>query len=324
MESCCQPFWNELTRGERGSKPRLYFAGNDFDNDTTQGLLYWLGTLRESHDDNELEPWALIVIDQGGDEWETPGLLLPLLGALRESSGRLDMRDIFFLPGDAGERYSILEVGGLLTAAVLGINVIELLQGAEAMNQHFTTAPGRQNLILQFVAINHLLQKQGGIDRRVLSVWSQALEWVGIWYQRLVADSSAGLPTMTRVMPRDLSWRERTGRTGAGRYPAGLYHQLLVDDCRFDPLTIATSPADDAILKGSHENQLPSLMQAAIEHTQQVWSVMRQPSTKIFLPRVDELHLGQLFQMLMLATWIEEHSADSSRLDYPCCPDHPC
>ncbi|MFN9914745.1 MAG: glucose-6-phosphate isomerase, partial [Pirellulaceae bacterium] len=126
------------------------------------------------------------------------------------------MRDIFVLPDAPGERYSILEVGGLLTAAVLGINVIELLQGAEAMNQHFAAAAGRQNLILQFVAINHLLQKRGGIDRRVLSVWSQALERVGMWYDRLVADGSAGIPTMTMVVPRDLPSRERTGATGAG------------------------------------------------------------------------------------------------------------
>jgi glucose-6-phosphate isomerase len=348
MESCCQPFWNELTRGERGSKPRLYFAGNDFDNDTTQGLLYWLGTLRDSNSDSEFSRWGLIVIDQGRDDWETTSLLLPFLQALRESGGRrsegmadrllpvtrrgsllgqalqgLDVRDIFVLPDAPGERYSILEVGGLLTAAVLGINVIELLQGAEAMNQHFAAAAGRQNLILQFVAINHLLQKRGGIDRRVLSVWSQALERVGMWYDRLVADGSAGIPTMTMVVPRDLPSRERTGATGAGRYPTRLYHQLLVDECRFDPLTIASPPAGDAILKGSRENQLPGLMQAAIEHTQQVWNVMHQPSTKLFLPRVDELHLGQLFQMLMLATWIEEHSADSSRPDHPSCPDHP-
>jgi len=149
------------------------------------------------------------------------------------------------------------------------------------------------------------------------------LERVGMWYDRLVADGSAGIPTMTMVVPRDLPSRERTGATGAGRYPTRLYHQLLVDECRFDPLTIASPPAGDAILKGSRENQLPGLMQAAIEHTQQVWNVMHQPSTKLFLPRVDELHLGQLFQMLMLATWIEEHSADSSRPDHPSCPDHP-
>ena len=33
MESCCQPYFNELTRAERGGRPRMYFEGNNVDND---------------------------------------------------------------------------------------------------------------------------------------------------------------------------------------------------------------------------------------------------------------------------------------------------
>jgi len=37
MESCCQPYFNELTRAERGGRPRIYFEGNNIDNDSSQG-----------------------------------------------------------------------------------------------------------------------------------------------------------------------------------------------------------------------------------------------------------------------------------------------
>ena len=43
FEACCHPFHNELGRGDRGGKPRLYFLDRGFDNDATQGLLDLVG-----------------------------------------------------------------------------------------------------------------------------------------------------------------------------------------------------------------------------------------------------------------------------------------
>lgn len=37
MQACCQPHFNELTRGERGSRPRMVFVGDSLDNDAVQG-----------------------------------------------------------------------------------------------------------------------------------------------------------------------------------------------------------------------------------------------------------------------------------------------
>ena len=54
MDACCQPYWNELSRGDRGSKPRMYFAGDSFDNDATQSLLYLLGGHRDHIATDEL------------------------------------------------------------------------------------------------------------------------------------------------------------------------------------------------------------------------------------------------------------------------------
>ena len=33
MECCCQPYFNEFSRAERGGRPRMYFEGNNVDND---------------------------------------------------------------------------------------------------------------------------------------------------------------------------------------------------------------------------------------------------------------------------------------------------
>ena len=43
MEACCDPYHNELTRAERGSKPRMYFEGNNVDNDARNAFFIVFG-----------------------------------------------------------------------------------------------------------------------------------------------------------------------------------------------------------------------------------------------------------------------------------------
>ena len=39
IEACCHPYHNEISRQRRGGRPRIYFEGNNVDNDAVQGLL---------------------------------------------------------------------------------------------------------------------------------------------------------------------------------------------------------------------------------------------------------------------------------------------
>ena len=87
MDACCQPYWNELTRGERGSKPRMYFEGNNVDNDASQGLLHLLSNKRIGMNDDDRRPWALVVISKSGGTLETAGAFRQFLRALEESCG---------------------------------------------------------------------------------------------------------------------------------------------------------------------------------------------------------------------------------------------
>ena len=59
FESCCHPFHNELSRGERGGRPRLSFEGFNIDNDSAQGLLDVLRLHPSGGDgDDLLAQWA--------------------------------------------------------------------------------------------------------------------------------------------------------------------------------------------------------------------------------------------------------------------------
>jgi glucose-6-phosphate isomerase len=331
MEGCCEPYWNELSRGRRGSKPRLYFEGNNVDNDATQGLLHLLGAHEKKVAKDETERWALVVISKsggtletaaafrqflaalesscGGDKSKVASLLVPVTGEggkLHKMAQELGCSEMFPVPDGVGGRCSVLSAVGLVPAALLGINVIELLQGATAMNDHFASAGGADNIVLQHVAVNHLLEKKRGINIRVMSVWSKALESVGLWYDQLSAESlgkdEIGFTPLTTVNTRDLHSRHQQHQQGKRDK---VFNNVIVDEYRFDDLPIGRRDSDHDSLNEIANKTLPQVMSAAVQGTNEALQADGRPFTNLFLPRVDELHLGQLMQMLMIATAVE-------------------
>jgi glucose-6-phosphate isomerase len=331
LESCCQPYWNELSRGDRGSKPRMYFEGNNVDNDASQSLLHLLDAHKNKPAITELERWALVVISKSGGTLETAAAFRQFLAALEVSTGgdrqklvellvpvtglggklhkmvsELGVTDVYPVPDGVGGRCSVLSAVGLVPAAMLGVNVIELLQGAVAMTEHFHTAKPEENIVLQFVAANHLLEKHRGVNIRVMSVWSKALESFGMWYDQLSAESLGknlmGFTPLTTLNTRDLHSRHQQHQQGKRDK---VFNNIIVDEYRFDALPIGKRDADADSLNEIAEKTLPEVMQAAIEGTNQALREDGRPSTNLFVPRVDELHMGQLFQMMMLATAVE-------------------
>ncbi|MDP7303641.1 MAG: glucose-6-phosphate isomerase, partial [Pirellulaceae bacterium] len=324
MDACCQPFFNELSRGERGSYPRMYFEGNNVDNDATQGLLSLLGRGKKATtvDDS----WAIVVISKSGGTLETAAAFRQFLAALESScenpadvaqrvvpvtgtSGKLfDLAtaigcpDIYPVPDGVGGRFSILSAVGLLPAAILGINVLRLLEGAATINEHFRTAPVGQNAVLDYVGTGQLWEERGATIR-VLSVWSKALEAVGLWHDQLLAESlgkdERGTTPLTTVNTRDLHSRAQQHQEGRRDK---LISNLIVDQWRCDPLPIGHSNHDQDGLNRRANKTLPDIMSAAIAGTNQAYRDVGRPTADIHLPHGDEASLGQFFQMMMLAT----------------------
>lgn len=323
MESCCEPYFNELPPEARGGRPRMYFAGYNVDNDSTQGLLQ---LLRNSSKD---ERWAMIVISKSGGTLETAGALRQFINAFVESFGRehlaehlipvtgatgklasladsIGCKDRFIVPDGVGGRFSILSPVGLLPAAVLGINVVQLLEAASAMNEHFRQTPPGENVVLDYVAVNHLLETQQGCNTRILSAWNNSLESIGLWYDQLLAESlgkaELGALPLTVVNTRDLHSRAQQHQEGRRDK---VVNNLIVENWRFDPLPIGTTGWNEDLLDEISDKTLPDVMTAAIRGTNKAYRDDGRPTTDIILPGANEASLGQFLQMMMLATVVE-------------------
>lgn len=331
MEACCDPYHNELTRAGRGSKPRMYFEGNNVDNDASASLLSRLN--QGGYGDTPAEKrWAICVISKSGGTMETAVAFRQFLSSLESSLGKdkaewlgrlvipvtgesgklhdlateIGCDEIFSVPDGVGGRFSVLSSVGLMPAALMGLDCIKLLQGAVAMNDHFKTAAYADNVVLQYVAVNHLLAKHRDKSIRVMSVWTKTLESVGLWYDQLLAESNGkdglGVTPLTTVNTRDLHSRHQQHQQGVNDK---VFNNIIVENYRHDSLTVGHSDRNQDGLNDIADRTMPELMAAAIKGTNEALAEDGRPSTNIILPTIDTFVLGQLFQMLMIATVIE-------------------
>jgi len=299
FESCAHPYHNELCRGERGGRPRLFFLGPDLDNDALHGLLDVVSPAGKPRGSDLLDQWAVIVASETGSTVETAAATRLLLAALSESFGgdrgelarrvvpitgqagglasvaaSLGCTSAFAIPDDIGAGSMVFTAMGLLPAAVAGIDVVRLLQGAAAMNRRFREAQVSENPVLQCAGVSRLMAEQGGMVR-VLTSRNSQLAAVCRWHARFAPHRSAPLTTNVFVREPRRDPRVVPALTGCSANEDWLDHLVGIS--------------------------LPDLLAAARTTATQAMG----PADTILLPRVDEHSIGQLLQFLVLTKLVE-------------------
>ncbi len=332
FEALCDPYHNELSRSARGDVPKLYFEGNNLDNDTMSSLLNLLQT--QCTNPQELaERWGIVVISKSGGTLETAAsfrmfrdaledyygagsdlskqLVVPVTGEtgkLRDLSNALGYKQTFPIPDGVGGRFSVFTSVGLFPAAVLGMDIRAMLQGAADVTELCRTKPLGENPVLDYVAACHLLERDHGMDMRVLSTWGNRLEAVGFWYDQLLAESlgkhERGATPLTVVNTRDLHSRGQQHQEGKRDR---VINNLSISEFASKPLELpkVSESLDQDQLNRIAGKTIPDLLQAAIQGTNKAYADDNRPTTEMTLPKLDAYAMGQLLQLLMLATTIE-------------------
>jgi glucose-6-phosphate isomerase len=321
LEACCHPYYNQVAPTLRHGRPEIYFEGNNVDNDAVHGLLDLLA--------GDSRDWGIVCISKSGGTLETAAAFRIFLRELAESVGNeqlgkyvvpvtgdsgklfdlataIGCSERFPVPDGVGGRFSVLSAVGLLPAAIMGLDIEALLAGAAEMNEHFATAPLEKNIVLQYVAAGHAMEAKHGADIRILSTWGKRLEAVGLWYDQLLAESlgkhEKGAMPLTIVNTRDLHSRGQQHQEGKrDKYITN----LIVAEGAREPIAIGESENNQDGLNELAKKTLPEVLSAAIAGTNQAYREDNRPTADLVIPELDELHLGQLLQMLMLATVVE-------------------
>lgn len=332
FEALGHAYHNELPAKVRMGVPRIYFQGHNIDTDSLQELLE---LIENTCVDSEIrdERWGAIVIGHGAYPLETAavyrilakeamqfyGPRSPLLhqaivpittseGKLRElarAEGRAE-EDLLTIPERIGHRFAVFTPAGLVPAAVMGLDVRALLLGAAAMTRRFLEEPFERNPVLQYAAVNYLMSEEQGKPVRVLAVWSQKLEALGYWHDQLVAEclgkQGRGPTPLTVVQTRDQAGRGQLCQEGPRDK---LVNNLVVKSPRTTPLGISMADHNQDELNTLNRKTFPDLLAAAQRGQAQAFNDVARPTAELVVPTLSEHTMGQLLQMLMLATVVE-------------------
>jgi glucose-6-phosphate isomerase len=300
--ACCHPFHNDLSRGQRGGRPKIYFAPVCPDNDQLHGLLEILLSDRAvSAIENS---WGLIAIDDGACSGLLVGLFHLCWDALQSASSAEEESEravvvgsnvspLAAIAGRIGSPWVASDVtqcragqevfhpGVLLAASVMGMDIVKLLRGAATVRERFATAPPGDNPALDLGAVAYWLRQRRGIS-----------DWA-------VASHAAAL--------KPLVDRFSTARLSAGRQNA-LLIQLLPQSVRADRLRV-TMPVDG---KKTVDRFLVDVSASEMQAARELRSSLGQPTAMVRFSAVDEFSVGQLMTMFSITAAAEKQLATSN------------
>jgi glucose-6-phosphate isomerase len=194
-------FWNELDDDARDHYPKLYVLDN-VDPRTVSALLERI----------DLRRTLFNVVSKSGSTAETMSQYMVVEGLLRDLLGEEPTRGHFLfttdpeagilrkiadeegvpaleVPPNVGGRFSVLSAVGLLPAAVVGIAVEEVLDGARDMAERCSTPKLEENPAGVLASLLHHADTVQGASIHVLMPYSDRLRSFAGWFQQLWAES---------------------------------------------------------------------------------------------------------------------------------------
>ena len=232
----------------------------------------------------------------------------PVDGMLRDIANEEGITT-FSIPPNVGGRFSVLTPVGLLPAAIVGIDIKEIILGAKEMRERFLSKDFDQNLSFQLASVQYLLnQKDKTIN--VMMPYSQKLIRLSDWYRQLLAESIGkaenedGEEVHVGITPVN-ALGATDQHSQAQLYNEGPNDKLImfieVGDLgeKKDIPVLNPDRETTEFLKGSSFNDL---IKVEKEATQQALVERDRPTMTINIDKVDENHIGQLFMLFEGAT----------------------
>lgn len=322
--------WNARTPEQREGRPRLHVLDN-VDPRSVQGLL----------DVVNLAKSRVLVISKSGSTAETMSQYLlvrdrlraaglsprehlafvtdPTKGVLRRVADAEGV-PAFEIPANVGGRFSVMSPVGTLPAALLGLDVEQLVAGAAAMRDRCASGVFRENPALAFAALQWRAHTEAGQGAHVMMPYSDALRDLAPWFVQLWAESlgkrqqsgaHVGPTPIAAVGATDQHAQVQLFMEG----PADKTVTFVDVEEHPEELVIPhDAPAELAYLRG---RGFAELLRAEARATAGALARAGRPTMTLRVERVDAWHVGGLFMLLELATIYGGQLYEVDPLDQP-------
>lgn len=330
------PQWNELDDEERDYYPRIYVLDN-IDPATIGPFL----------DRIDLGRTLFNIVSKSGGTAETMSQYLIVRERLQAAFGEDYRRHLLFttdpekgvlralageeqiptlpIPSNVGGRFSVLSSVGLLPAAMAGIDIAALLEGARDMVAKCETDDLRANPAGVFAALQYLADTERQAPIHVMMPYSDRLRDVADWFRQLWAESLG----KQRTREGGEVFAGPTPVKSLGATDQHSQVQLYVEG-PFDKTITFLSEADfgpDVPIPSAYEHHaelaylgghsMGELLRTEMLATEAALAQRGRMNMSIEIPRVDAHALGELMMMLQIATVYAGHFYGIDPLDQP-------
>ncbi|HCW93575.1 glucose-6-phosphate isomerase [Flexistipes sinusarabici] len=318
--------YNALSFGERGCLPRVWFADN-----VDPHKLYWI--LKKC----EAEDTLVCVITKSGSTVETISnfsiiykwlnenlkdpfshiyvITDPEKGPLREFAEMHNIKT-FSIPSNVGGRFSVLSPVGIVPAALLGLDIDRMMEGAEEI------VKSEKEKILHLSAI-YLSFIKRGLNINVMMPYTSRLKSFCEWFSQLWSES------LGKRYTKDGS-EIHAGTTPVGAVGANDQHSQLQlykegpSDKLITFVELGSHDFDAEIQAGFHPefsyltgHSLGQLMNYELHATELSLRKAGKPSLKLVMDGVDECSVGKLFMLMQYVVAVTGLSMDINPFDQP-------
>ncbi|MBS4190744.1 glucose-6-phosphate isomerase [Bacillus sp. FJAT-49705] len=200
IEMLNHSFYNALSKEKRGT-PQVIFVGNNISStymrdviDVLDGKDFSINVISKSGTTTEpaiaFRIFSKILEDKyGKDEarrriYATTDKVRGALKTVADEEGY----ESFVIPDDIGGRYSVLTAVGLLPIAVSGVNIEEIMNGAEQARDDFSSSELMENSAYQYAAIRNILYNKGKTIEMLIN-YEPSLQYFAEWWKQLFGES---------------------------------------------------------------------------------------------------------------------------------------
>lgn len=214
------------------------------------------------------------------------------------------------VPDGVGGRFSVLSPVGLFSAAMCGIDINSLLDGAAEMDKRCSVPDLSKNPAAMLATLLTRLGREKGKTVHVMMPYANSLYLLADWYRQLWAESlgkrfdKQGKEAFTGFTPvKALGTTDQHSQVQLYREGPNdkVFCMVEVKDFAGDEMTIPTGLGVDAIkyLEGA---KFGTLLNAEKRATEFAFVESQRPNFTIEMPRIDAHHVGQFIALWEMVT----------------------